>query len=364
MKIGIDISPIIYETGVSWYTKNLVKELLKVDKTDEFILFGGSLRRLKDLKLAFDNCRATVRGSCRLRLFPLPPIFMNAVWNRLHAFPIEWLIGNVDVFHSSDWTQPPTKAYKVATIHDLSPLRFPEMTHPKIVTAHKARLKWVAKEVDKIIAVSEFTKKEIIELLDISPNRIVVIHEAPDPDMVSVDKQRAEQVRNKFGIAGDYLLVVGADTRKNIPAIIQAFSKLRKSMTRILLVIAGRPWGKIPGVDGVITLGHVGRQDLAALYSGAQVLVYTSLYEGFGLPILEAMQIGCPVVTSNISSMPEVAGDAAILIDPRVPAKIADGIEKVLSDRKKWIERGKKHIKQFSWEKTAKQTLKVYKREL
>lgn len=360
MKIGIDISPIIYETGVSWYTRNLVKALLKIDKTDEFVLFGGSLRRINELR----NYDTGMHGNSVIKIFPVPPTIADYIWNRLHILPIEWLIGDVNVFHSSDWTQPPSRAYKVTTIHDLVPLRFPEISHPKIVAAHKARLRWVKKEVDKIIAVSEFTKKEIIELLDINPNRIVVIHEAPDSDMKQIGKERVEGTKKRFGIDGNYLLVVGADPRKNIPAIIQAYSKVRQHMTGLNLVIVGRPWKEIPKTPGVIVLGHVERQDLVALYSGAQALVYASLYEGFGLPILEAMQVGCPVVTSNISSMPEVAGDAAVLVNPQVEKEIADGIEKVISDRKKWVERGKKHVKQFSWEKTAKQTLKVYKREL
>lgn len=374
MKVGIDISPIVYETGVSWYTKNLVKALLKIDKTDEFVLFGGSLRRLKKLGTALSNYHTTpipqkgigqaVRGSYSVKALPIPPTLADFLWNRLHVFPIEWLIGKVDVFHSSDWTQPPSRAYKVTTIHDLVPLRFPEISHPKIVGAHKARLKWVKKEVDKIIAVSEFTKKEIVELLDIDPTRIAVIHEAPDSDVKPIGKEKIEKTKKRLGISGDYLLVVGTDPRKNIPAIIQAYRKVCRHMTGTDLVIAGKPWGSIPDTEGVNVLGHVKRKELVSLYSGAQALIYTSLYEGFGLPILEAMQVGCPVVTSNISSMPEVAGDAAVLVDPRVPGEIVAGIEKVISDRKKWVERGKKHVKQFSWEKTAKQTLEVYKREL
>lgn len=360
MKIGIDISQIVYGTGVSWYTRNLIEALLQIDKTDKFVLFGGLLRRANELR----SYNVGVHGKSVIKTFPVPPTVADYIWNRLHILPIEWLIGQVDVFHSSDWAQPPTKAYKVTTIHDLVPLRFPEISHPKIVAAHKARLGWVKKEVDKIIAVSEFTKQEIVELLGIDPARIIVIHEAPDSDMKPVGKEKVDEVKKRLRIDGNYLLVVGADYRKNIPAIIQAYSKIRRHMTEIDLVIAGKPWGSIPDTEGVKVLGHVKREELASLYSGAQALVYTSLYEGFGLPILEAMKLGCPVVTSNASSMPEVAGDAAVLVDPRVPEEIAKGIEKVLSGRKKWIEKGEKRASEFSWEKTAKQTLKVYKREL
>lgn len=337
MRIGIDVSPVIYETGVSGYTRSLVNALLET-KEEEFVLFGGSLRRMGELRAAFKNPP--------VRTFPIPPTLADLVWNKFHTFPIELLIGRVDVFHSSDWAQPPTKAYKVTTIHDLVPLRFPEISHPKVVRAHKARLHWVKKEVDKIIAVSQFTKHEIVELLGIEPERITVIPEAPDE--IFKPAKKAD---------GNYLLVAGADPRKNIPAIIQAYKKFSKDFD---LVIFGRPWEKIPEVPGVKLLGHVPREDLPALYSGAEALVYTSLYEGFGLPVLESMACGTPVVTSNTSSMPEVAGDAAVLVDPTNPAEIASGIEKVLSDRKKWIEKGKEQVKKFSWRKTAQMTLEVY----
>lgn len=353
MRIGIDISPVVYETGVSLYTKNLIRALLDLDKEDDFVLFGGSLRRIGELRMAFSNQQ--------LKTFPIPPTLLDIFWNRLHALPIEWLIGKVDVFHSSDWAQPPTKAFKVTTIHDLVPIRFPEISHPKIVSTHRARLKWVKKEVNRVIAVSEATKKEIVHLLDIDPGKIVVIPEAPDPGLKISNKEEVTRTKKKFGIPENYLLVVGADPRKNIPAVIQAFGRIRKRTAGMGLVIAGRHWDKIPTGEGIKFLGHVTRSDLATLYSGALALVYTSLYEGFGLPILEAMKLGCPVVTSNISSMPEVAGDAAVLVDPANPDEIAEGIEKVLSNRNHWIRLGRGHVKKFSWEKTARKTLDIYR---
>ncbi|MDO8503195.1 MAG: glycosyltransferase family 1 protein [bacterium] len=345
MRIGIDISQIVYGTGVSNYTKNLVSALLKIDKKNEYVLFGGSIRRRKELL----NYNAKV--------FPLSPTIADFVWNRLHTLPIEWLIGKIDIFHSSDWTQPPSHAFKVTTIHDLAPLRFPNTSHPKIVAVHKRRLEWVKKEVDKIIAVSEFTKREIVELLNIEEDRIVVIHEAPNPAFKEVPMVEVLRTLKRYGVKGEYILVVGADPRKNISAIIQAFKLLKSKLS---LVIVGRAFEEIPTTSGVTLLGHIPHEDLAALYSGAKALCFASLYEGFGLPILEAMQAGCPVVTSNLSSMPEVAGDAAVLVDPTDPREIAKGLEKVMSEREVWIKRGIERAKKFSWEKTAEETLRVY----
>lgn len=354
MRIGIDISPVVYDTGVSSYTRNLVRALLSIDKGDEFVLFGGSLRRMGELH----NYYTQVAGDSAEKIFPLPPTLMDLVWNRLHVFPVEWLVGDLDVFHSSDWTQPPTGAFKVTTIHDLAPLRFPSILHPKIVATHQRRLEWVAKEVDSIIAVSEFTKQEIVELLGINPEKIRVIHEAPDPSIKPNSKSEINSVKIKYKIGDNYLLVVGADPRKNILAIIQAFTKINE---KLKLVIVGRLWEPLPENGSVISVGHVSQEDLVALYSGAQALVYTSLYEGFGLPILEAMQAGCPVVTSNISSMPEVADDAAVMVDPTNPQEIANGIKEVLSERPKWIKKGLARAKEFSWERAARKTLEVYK---
>ena len=139
MKICIDISAVPYETGVSWYTRHLVSKLLEIDKTNEYILFGGSFRRKEDLR----KYHITVPGNSVSKFYTFPPTLADLVWNRLHKLPIERFVGKIDVFHSSDWTQPPSNAYKVTTIHDLVPIRFPKMSDPKIVSVHKRRLKWV-----------------------------------------------------------------------------------------------------------------------------------------------------------------------------------------------------------------------------
>lgn len=356
MRIAIDISSVVYGTGVSLYTQNLVKNILRIDREDNFTLFGGSLRRFGQLK----KIAAAFPGLPRTKFFPLPPTALDLLWNRLHSLHVEKLIGDVDVFHSSDWTQPPTNAFKVTTIHDLVPLRFPDISHPKIVSVHKRRLEWVKKEVDRIIAVSEFTKKEIVEVMDIDPAKIVVIPEAADTIFRPASQSQIEQVIKKYNLDKPYLLVVGSDPRKNLPRIIEACKSLKTEIDLDLVVI-GRPWNNALGQKAKF-LGYVERGDMPALYSGARTLVYTSIYEGFGLPILEAMSCDCPVVTSNLSSMPEVAGDAAFFVDPNNSHDIVLGIKGVLANRTKWIKRGREHVKKFSWIKAAESTIKVYNR--
>jgi glycosyltransferase involved in cell wall biosynthesis len=181
MKIGIDISQIVHEgTGVASYTENLVKNLLKIDSKNQYILFGASFRARGKLKFMLSNYHATGCGSCSVKIYPIPPLILEFLWNKLHIFPIEWLIGKVDVFLSSDWLQPPTKAKKVTTIHDLIVYKYPESFEVKgghnIVTNQKRRIKWVARECDSVLCDSKATKKDAMEILGIEGNKLRVIY--------------------------------------------------------------------------------------------------------------------------------------------------------------------------------------------
>jgi len=350
-KIAIDISSVVYGTGVSVYTKNLVKNLLEIDKKNKYIFFAGTLRRKKDI-LNFTN---SLKGNFETKIFPFPPTVANLIWNCLHIIPIELFIGKIDIFHSSDWTQPPSKAYKITTVHDLSPIIFQKETHPKIVAAHKHRLHWVKKEVDAIISPSVSTKNDLVKL-GFNTKKIVTIPEAAEEIFKPADRKEIEKVRRKYNLPEKYLLSVGTKPRKNLSRIIEAAKNIQTS-----LVIVGRIERNIKEPN-IFTPGFVSNNELIALYSGAQALVYPSLSEGFGLPILQAMQCGCPVVTSNISSLPEVAGKAAVLVDPYSVNSISKGIKKVLNNREFFIKKGYKHAKHYSWRSTAEQTLKLYNR--
>ena len=173
MKIGIDISQIVYEgTGVAAYMRAMVDALLKLDKKNEYILFGASLRRREMFK-EFVNNRASLIS------IPIPPTIVSFLWNTLHILPVEWFIGKVDVFWSSDWTQPPlAHARGVTTIHDLIALKFPNETDAGIVATHKRRLQWVKKECQAIFCDSEATKKDVMELLEIPEGRLHVVYPA------------------------------------------------------------------------------------------------------------------------------------------------------------------------------------------
>lgn len=355
MRIAIDISPVLYGTGVSVYTKNLVENLLNIDDKNEYILFGYSLRRKKELQ----EFVKTLDGNFNKKLYNIPPMLAHTVWNKVHIFEVEKLIGNIDIFHSSDWVEPPSKSKKVTTVHDLAPFKYPKLTHPTILTVHKKKLAWVRQESEKIIVPSKATKKDLIEM-EFNENKIVVIPEAVSDMFKPASKKEIELTKKRHKISGDYLLAVGVNPRKNTENIIKAFEKVKAGRDLKLILVGSPTYMELPEARDIRNLGHVSQDELITLYSGASVFVYPSLYEGFGLPILEAMAVGTPVVTSKLSSMTEAAGDAAVLVDPESAEAIADGIEKAMKEKKELVKKGKENLKRFSWEKNARETLKVY----
>ena len=357
MRIGIDISSVIYGTGVSVYMENLVRNLLLIDRENDYVLFGGSLRRMEEIKDFFH----TLQGlAFKGRIFPFPPTLTDILWNRLHLLPIEIFIGKTDVFHSSDWTQPPSEAFKVTTVHDLSPIKLPRHTHPKIVSVHKARLNWVIKEVDRVIVPSQSTKVDLADY-GVNKDKIRVISEAPSPIFKPAKKYEIERLNKKYNIFGKYFLGVGVNPRKNTKRIIDAFH-LAKAGEDVKLVLVGeRTFMDVDEERNIRIVGHALSDEMPIFYSGAEALIYPSIYEGFGLPILEAFACGCPVVTSDISSLPEVSGGAAVLVDPYDVSSIVDGMKQALKNKKTLTDKGFARIKEFNWINVAKKTLDVYK---
>ena len=277
------------------------------------------------------------------------------LWNRLHVWGIERFIGEVDVYHSSDWTQPPTKAFKVTTVHDLAPIKFQNETHTRIVDVHKRRLYRVLREVDRIIVPTNYIKGELLEL-GANESKIRVIYEAAGENFKKVGEAMVAEVKRKFNIHDDYIMTVGVSERKNTKRLIEAYGKSKKDYK---LVIVGGGGNLNSEARGIIRTGYISDADLVALYSGAKALVYPSLYEGFGLPIVQAMACGCPVLTSDAGSMKEVAGNAAVLVDPLDINSISLGIDKAVDSPKTLSKAGLKRVKDFSWEKCARETLEV-----
>ncbi len=324
MKVGIDVSAAVYGTGVSDYVINLVNHLPQPD----LVLWGGSLRRGGELKAFFPQARVS----------PLSPTVAHWLWNQLHIYEIENLVGQIDVWHSSDWAQPPARAKKVTTVHDLSPFLYPQETDPSIVSVHQARMKWVVKECDQIICVSQNTTADLKRLFSVSADRIKVIYEAL-PERFKLQPQITKQA--------NYVFAIGSrQPRKNIDRLKKACELLQQK-----LIVVGE------GSD----IGYVSDQQLVDLLAGASAFVYPSIYEGFGLPILGAFYHSVPVACSNTASLLEVAGDAAVYFDPQNTEGMAKAIAEAVANRSKLIAAGKAQLAKYSWERTADQTMRVYK---
>src|SRR3989344_6115903 len=353
MRIAIDISQVVYGTGVSHYRRHIAELLPKIDETNEYVLFAGAFRRRQEILTAFPKAK----------VFPIPPVIADIVWNKLHTLPIEKLIGHFDVVHTSDWAEPPSQLPKVTTVHDLIPFKYPHTTEGGVRVAHKKRLAWVNKESAVILAVSQSTKIDLIDLLKIDEERIVVTPEGVESFYKPQPPSLIETVKHRYHLDGDYLFSLSTlEPRKNQARLIEAYKIVREHFRDLKLLIGGRTgWGEaIRPIDGVIMPGYIPDADLPALYSGCLAYALPSLYEGFSLSHLQAMACGASVVGSQVSSMPEVIGQAGALVDPISVGAIAEGIIKAIKNRNYYSQKAIKRAKLFTWEETAKLTYDAY----
>ncbi len=351
MKIAIDISQVVYGTGVSVYTKELVRSLLKVSPEHNYILYAGVLRRRSDIDKYLDS----LSGNFRSVILPIPPKAADVLWNSVRAFPIETFIGPFDVLHTSDWTEPRSRAPKITTIHDLSPILYPEVTNRQIRQVFEKKIKLVKKDNDTVIVPSLIIEDEVLKL-NISKKQVFVIPEAPNPELLNAP---VIDIKSRFNIENKFILMVGTAPRKNVERSIEAFHSAKLEQTQ--LVIVGDRSGRVQMSSDVIYTGFVTTEELANLYKNAEVFLYTSLYEGFGIPLLEAYELGCPVVTSNIGSMKEL-GSAAILVNPMEQESIMKGIRDAILQHTILVKKGKEFVRKYSWDETARKTLEVYKK--
>ena len=361
-KIGIDISQVVHEgTGVATYTRELVKALLRFDPDHEYVLFGISLRKKSVLDhFAAELSKDAPRTRFRTCFYPLPPSLAEPLFDQFPRPKIELFTGKLNAFHTSDWIEPPSNCSKVAVVHDLAMFKFPEFAQERILKVHRRKLKLARKEANKVIAVSNSTKNDLVEMLGFDPAKITVIYEAAGDQFKPAHKRSLLQ---KYGIGGKYVLTLGTrEPRKNLRRTIEAFSKLGLKNTR-LVVVGKFGWGEdIRPSENVIVTGFIPGNDLPTIYTFSEAFVYPALYEGFGLPVLEAMSCGAPVVTSNTSSLPEVAGKAAVMVDPTNIGQIAAGIRTALENRDILQKKGIEQAKKFSWERTAHKTVEVYEK--
>ncbi|MBC7253171.1 MAG: glycosyltransferase family 4 protein [Actinobacteria bacterium] len=381
MRVIFDGTPFLLEkTGIGHYTENLLAHLLKVDPELEAGLFALSLRaghRLRRLAPQYPGVR--VRG------FNLPANFLYyRLWKRTRAFPAEMLLGDFDIFHATNYQAPALRRAKlVTTVHDINFVRFPEM-QSKGIRRFIHSLPRLLERSSAVFTDSRFTARELAEVYGVSEERMEVVYPGLNPVFHSrPSPEEMELALRAYCLEPPYLAYIGnLHPRKNLATLVEAFVLLRdRGYEHKLAVIGGGGLGRLNNAEyrklmrrvsdlgmeeEIVFTGYVPDERLKSLLVQADLLVFPSIYEGFGLPPLEAMACGVPVVTSNRASLPEVVGDAALLVeDPLDPQEIADRVETLLRDpllRARLVERGRRRAKMFTWEKAARKVREVYDR--
>jgi glycosyltransferase involved in cell wall biosynthesis len=371
MRIGIDFTPAISQSaGIARYTRDLVTALARLDTPDRFTLFSAE-RPTKDRGIPdapnFDT-----------RIVPLGNRNATILWQRLRApLPIELLAGNMRVFHGPDFILPPTlRARRVVTIHDLAFVTNPECAVPSLVSYLNAVVPRAVRAADRVIAVSRNTADDLAERLGVPRDKIDVIHLGISPAFTpQVDAAAVAALRSKYALERPFVLAVGTiEPRKNYELLIRAFAAARRDPAGPQrLVIAGKPGWLYEGVynaveelglrESVTFLDYLPEGELPTLYHAAAAVAMPSIYEGFGIPVVEAMASGTPVVCSTGGSLPEVAGEAALLVPPTDESALAQALVQIVNDdalRATLRARGLERATLFNWDAAARAHLAVY----
>ena len=361
MRIGMEVTAAVRQGGgIGRYVREMLKALAQRDSANQYKLFFAS-------PLPPPYPLTPLPPNFAARHLPFHDIWLARFWHRAQLpLPVEWITGPIDVYHAPDFTLPPVRVPSILTVHDLSFARDPDSAAPGLRSYLNAVVPRSVKRATHVIAVSQATKNDLMELYDAPAEKITVLYEGVDP----VFKPTPDpSVRRKYGL-GDRPFIFSISTlqpRKNFRRLIRAFAQLPTDFN--LVIAGGKGWlyddifaeAETPKVRGrVIFTGFVADADLPALYSEASLLAYPSLYEGFGLPLLEAMACGTPTLTSNVSCLPEVSGGASVLVDPYNADSIAEGMKRALAESAALKTKGLARAAQFHWETSAKELLNLY----
>jgi glycosyltransferase involved in cell wall biosynthesis len=378
VRFVVDATPVLPKpSGVGLYVLNLLGALRSLQAAENFSLgvaYQPSLKNWLRGNLALPEVLAVYDD---IAVLPLPVRLLNLL-AQVPKNPVlgqlEHRFGQPDIYHGTNYAVYPCRhSLRVMTIYDLSFLRYPEYV-TAVVQTYGQRVRQCLSWSDLVVTISESSKRDIVELLNVPPERVWV---TPLASRYAVDAWGGSQ-----GVAAvesdnrPYILFVSTlEPRKNVVRLIQAFDRLKtdRRIDHLLVLVGQKGWQFEPIFEAIAAspwqqhirhLDYLSDTEVAYCYRNADVFAYPSLYEGFGLPVLEAMTLGCPVVTSNASSLPEVAGEAALLVDPTSVEDLAEALWRVIGDRalrQIMIDRGYQQATQFSWTRTAKSTLAAYR---
>jgi len=358
VRVVVDVTPLSRpRTGIGNYLRGLVGGLVAAADDIEVVAFGPVSPRGKR---NIEEALAGLRVERRLPVVPWAHAWRTA-WSRLGRVSVERLTGPLDVFHFSDWMYPPQRSgLRTTTIYDLVPLRFPDWVTPRTRAMHTAKYRNAARTCDLIVCISRYTADDVAERLGVTPERLAVAHPGLDRRFSPHGPARSEPA--------PYVLSVSTlEPRKNLAALVQAFSLLRRRRPEVSLLVAG-PRGGVGRVDlqaeGVELLGFVADDELAALYRGAAAFAYPSRLEGFGMPVVEALASGTPVVAAAHPSLDEACGEAALRVDPEDAEAFAETLERALDERDGLVAPGLEHARRFTWEATGRTVVEAYRRAL
>jgi glycosyltransferase involved in cell wall biosynthesis len=365
LRIGIDIHSLGGQQGGNeTYYQELVRNLITLPCPHKWVLYYTH---------AVARQRISTNGHARMeRLRPRHPLLRIPL-----TLPWRTREDELDVFHAQHITPPFLRCKTVTTIPDLAYEHFPQSFPWHQRTWLKQLVRGSAIRADHIITVSEYSKQDIVRTYGVREEKITVTYEGAGQEFRPLDRDQArEELAHKYGIEGDFVLYLGRlQGRKNLARVVEAYQQVRRAGFPHKLVLAGKRDSLFEPVlariqelhleKDVLLPGYLPAEDLPLFFNAAEVFVYPSFYEGFGLPVVEAMACGVPVITSRGSSLEEVAGDAALLVDPLSEASIAGALLQLLEDpalRLRLRQAGLERSQRFSFEKTARQTMDVYER--